>query len=171
LPLADRIVFDTAGRLIEAAQLRFIEADWLRDGGFLLAALYLYGYSVEMVLGASLARIRLGKASDEEIGKVDRDTILKQARGRSKMMRDDLSHPIDGLASLLIADRADRRAKAGLGRTPEEHQTEALLADHARSIGANWRPRLRYQSLSPTEDEVEAVRDAAGWLLSRIDQL
>lgn len=170
MPLADQVAFDTIDRLIAAARGRFAEAEWLRDGGYLMAAVYLYGYSAEMVLGASLVRIRFGKAPDDEISREEREAIRKPAKGRSRMI-DDLSHPIDGLASLLIAERNDRRAQGGHKPSRAEAELEQILSEHARSIGANWRPRLRYQALTPTDDEIEAVREAAAWLLAHLDEL
>ncbi len=145
---------DTISRLESDSKRRCAEADWLVEGKHYLAALYFYGYVAEITLGAAYFRLK-GWKTNESISEADLKGALNRARPPSLMS--DKSHPVDGLALLLIEEKAALYAPA------YEKRIERLIRDRSSAIGENWGPKLRYRAIDVTEDQVSLVRTSAHW--------
>jgi hypothetical protein len=132
-----------------------------------LAAVYLYGYVIEMCLTAAYFRSIGFHANDE----VDAEVLhlkMKQARqrpaaGGQPLMGSD-PHPLVGWA-LLLQDQRRRAAAKALGRVQSEELRRGV--DHARQAYRHWRPALRYKTVQARPAQFQEVRDAASWFLSR----
>lgn len=115
--LAAHLAPDTILRLEQAAERRYGEGECLRQQNLLLAAVYLYGYSVEMCLTAAYFR-NAGFRSTDIIGRAVREEHMKEAQkarhpdGRPLMTTDP--HPLVGWARLLES----RRGSHGAGTKP-----------------------------------------------------
>lgn len=152
-----RIGSHTITRLERAAPLRLAEASCLRERGHNLAAIYLSGYAAEMVVGSAYFRL-LGYRAYELIEDDRLRRVLDNARGRSAAI--DLSHPLDGLGRLLVADR--------LQRTPPGYARSfgAAIIKRVDAICQHWAPKLRYRDFDADAGQAGEVIEAAEWLLS-----
>ncbi len=153
---------DTVSRLERAAEKRFAEADWLAEGKHHLAAIYLYGYVAEIVLGSTYFKMKGYNATDP-IPREVLDKTLKLARLRSSMS--DKAHPVDGWALLLIEEKAQLYGPA------YERRMERLLRERSSLISENWSPKLRYRAIEVGADQVKPVRDSAHWLLKEFERI
>jgi len=156
MTLIKRLGPDTISRLERAAPRRFSEAEWLHEGKYSLAAIYFYGYTIEIVLGAAYFRV-LGSGRTEPISINRLGRVLHAARLLSRF--EDKSHPVDGLSRLLVQD------KQALSPPAYSKKMERAILDHADSLLATWGPKLRYRAIDVMPDEVTSVRKAAEWFV------
>jgi HEPN domain-containing protein len=156
MSLIKKIGPDTISRLERAASRRLTEAEWLAEGKHYLAAIYLAGYAAEMVIGAAYFRV-LGYGSTEPINDKQLGRVLQVARLLSHA--EDKSHPLDGLARLLVQD------KGALSPPAYDKKMERTIVDRASLICEHWGPKLRYRAIDATPDQVSAVLRAARWFL------
>ena len=77
----------------------------------------------------------------------------------------DKAHPVDGLALLLIEERANLYGPA------YEKRMERLLRESALLLGENWGPKLRYRAIELKEDQVAPIRKSAHWFLENSQRL
>lgn len=106
-PLADQLVPDCVQRLEGAARARYAEALNLLSDSRFLAAVYLFGYSVEMCLCAAFFRSS-GFRPFDPIDREMRQRRMAQAR-QLKLMNSD-PHPLVGWARFLewMKDTTDK---------------------------------------------------------------
>jgi HEPN domain-containing protein len=148
---------DTISRLVIAASSRYEEARYLSEGGYHLSAVYLAGYAAEMTIGAAYFRLVRKYGPNRELDQQDLQEILRSARILSKL--EDKSHPIDGLANLLIRD------KSLLNPPGIEETIGQKLLERVGIIALNWGPRLRYRAIQATTQEADRVLKAARWII------
>jgi len=168
-PLADHLAPDSIKRLQRAAEQRIEDAHRLMEEKRFLAALYFFGYSVEMVLSAAYYR----SAGFSPNMPIDRDTrqrrmayarLLRTPDGQPLMESDP--HPLVGWARFLEWQRS-----ASEELTSREVQ---LLKESIRSAERaykHWRPELRYKTTQVTPGQVEEVQKAASWFMQHQDEL
>jgi hypothetical protein len=160
--LIDRVGSDTIGKLERAAPRRLAEAVVLAAQGHYLAAIYLCGYVAEMVLGAAFYRLD-DYGSNEPIDDNHRRRVLGAARGLKLSF--DPSHPLDGLAILLV------NKKRQVGPSGYKAEIERGIVNRVNAICRHWAPKLRYRDLDASRSQAQEVIDAAGWLLSEYPSL
>jgi hypothetical protein len=153
---------DTRSRLGRAAFRRFLEADCLIEAKHHLTAIYLFGYVAEMVIGAAYCK-NLRYGVNDPIDPSRLNTMLKAARQLSKAV--DKSHPIDGLARLLVND------KGALAPPAYDKKLGLRIIDRADLIGRHWSPKLRYRAIDASWEVVSEVREAAEWFLKNSERL
>jgi hypothetical protein len=162
MSILERVGPDTISRLQSAAKRRCAEADWLVGGKHYLAALYFYGYVAEIILGSAYFRM-IGYNGNDPILPVPLKKALDLARSRSTMK--DKAHPVDGLALLLIEEKANLYGPA------YEKRTERSLRESALILRENWGPKLRYRAIELKEDHIELIRKSAHWFLENSQKL
>jgi hypothetical protein len=166
MSLIKKIGPDTISSLERAALRRFTEGDWLAEGGHYLAAIYLYGYVSEMVMGIAYFRHQ-GYGPVAPIHPNTRDRVLKTAKqyvdAEDKMHR---SHPIGGWAQLLVEIR-----RQVWPRAHDEKRMERMIVDRAALICEHWTPQLRYHAIYATLDQATTVREAVEWFLKNAAKL
>ena len=161
VPFAERLSPDTTTRLERAAHQRFASAELLRTQARRLAALYFYGYGVEMWLSAAYFR----SAGFGPHVPIDRDTLrrrMAQARlhrldSGAPLMTGD-PHPLVGWARFLEWQKS---ASGALPAADVQRLREAV--NKAAQIYNYWRPELRYKVVEITELQLQVVRAAAIW--------
>lgn len=154
--LMNRIAPDCIVRWQRAAQMRFGEAETLLQNERRLAALYWYGFSVELCLAAAYFRNAGFRPNDP----IDRDTRFRRmsnARQRGLMGSDP--HPLPGWAELLrwqvLTQDVDSRKR----------QLLDAAVKFAHSVYRHWRPELRYKVTDVPRDCLDEVRQAAKWFI------
>ena len=159
--LADRLGFDTIAGFERSAPKRLEEGDFLAER-YRLTAIYLYGYAAEMILKAAYFKnLRLSPVAE-----IDRDTRNRaMAVARLLKLTSGDPHDIPGWARLLV------RYKEDLGRVAYEPKFSRKIVANAQTIYENWRPEMRYRSMSPTANNVFEVRTAAEWLIKSYPKL
>jgi hypothetical protein len=158
--LIDRLAPDSIVRLQRAARMRFEEAGTLQ-GKHALAAVYWYGYTVEMCLAAAYFR-GAGIAPNSEIDPATRDRHMKGARKKGLMGPDP--HPLPGWANLLRGQ--------SLGNVDQKRNRlldEAVR--RAQAVYRHWRPELRYKVVDVKLEWLDEVRQAAKWFVDNQSQL
>jgi hypothetical protein len=169
IALADHLAPDSIKRLQRAAEQRFEDARQLLDEKRLLASLYFFGYSVEMVLSAAYYR----SAGFSPNMPIDRDTrqrrmayarSLRTPNGQPLMESDP--HPLVGWARFLQW----QRSASGELTAREVHLLKEAI-HHAERAYKHWRPELRYKTMQVTVDQVEDVHEAASWFIQHRDDL
>lgn len=167
--LASRLAPDTINTLKRAAEERIEDASRLLGQKRFLAALYLFGYSVEMVL-ASAYFSNAGYSPNRPIDRDTRHRHMVKARqmrletGEPLMEYDP--HPLVGWARLL---RWLRAASPGLASRQFLLLEEAI--DRAGLVYKHWRPELRYKTARVTGDQIEEVRRSAMWFIKHQERL
>lgn len=166
--MADHLAPDCIVRLERAAKNRFEEAKWLQANGKRLAAIYLFGFSVEMHLAAAYFR----SAGFAPQAAIDRDTRRRrttQARalldptGQPLMSSDP--HPIVGWARLLEWQR--------IRFQPDRKQVQCLreAIHRAELLYKHWRPELRYKVTNVAPAQIDEVHRAALWFVENYQRL
>jgi hypothetical protein len=162
-PLADRLAPDTVNSLKRAAEQRVEDANRLLAHGRPLAALYFFGYSVEMVLCAAYYR----NAGFSPNVPIDRDARQRRmARARQLMLMESDPHPLVGWARFLEW----QRSTVG-DLTSEDTRLLKEAIDKAGLVYKHWRPELRYKTAQVTEDQIEEVRRSATWFIKHREPL
>ncbi|HZW35187.1 MAG TPA: hypothetical protein VFF52_30980 [Isosphaeraceae bacterium] len=167
--LADHLSPDSVNRLQRAAEQRVEDANWLMAQNRFLAALYFFGYSVEMVLSAAYFR----SAGFSPNMPIDRDTRQRRmAKARQLMMTtgqplmEGDPHPLVGWARFLEWQRSALREL-----TAREVQLVKEAIRNAGLVYKHWRPELRYKTTQVMPDQIQEVRRAAIWFIEHRDDL
>ena len=168
-PLIGHLAPDCIWRLERAAEQRFREADHLRAKGCSLAALYLYGYSVEMCLSAAYYS-SVGFSPSASIDREARRRRMAQARqlktaSGEPLMNND-PHPLVGWARFLEWQRS---ASTNLSSSAKQRLQHAVR--RAGLVYKHWRPELRYKTAAVTPTQVDEVRRAASWFVENRGRL
>ena len=154
---------DTVRQLEQAAEKRYEDGECLRQQKRLLAAIYLYGYSVEMCLAAAYFR-SAGFRSDQAVDDDVRRRRMAQARqqlhldGKPLMSSD--AYPLVGWARLLEWQR-----KSCQSLTPDEQNRLHEAVQNAEQVYIHWRPELRYKLTSVSTNQLNEVRRCVNWFL------
>jgi hypothetical protein len=167
--LANHLAPDTINNLERAAGQRIEDANRLMEQKRFLAALYFFGYSVEMVLSAAYYR-SAGFSPNMPIDRDARQRRMAKARqltmttGQPLMESDP--HPLVGWARFLEWQRSASREL-----TAPEVQLLKEAIRHAGLVYRHWRPELRYKTSQVTGDQIEEVRRSASWFIKHREDL
>jgi hypothetical protein len=153
--LIDCLAPDCVERLQRAARLRFNEAASLQ-GKHRLAAVYWYGYCVEMCLVAAYFR-KAGFRPNEPIDRDTRGRRMKFARIKGLMESDP--HPLVGWAKYLRWQAMQK----GMDGRRDRLLTEAIV--WAEKAYRHWRPELRYKVADVQQPCLNEIRQAAEWFI------
>jgi hypothetical protein len=159
--LIDRLAPDCVERLQRAAKMRFNEAAMLQ-GNHRLAAVYWYGYCVEMCLVAAYFR-RAGFQPHDPIDRDTRGLRMKFARGKGLMESDP--HPLVGWAKYLRWQAMQK----GFDDRRDRLLIEAIA--WAEKAYRHWRPELRYKVADVAEACLDEIRQAAEWFMNNQSRL
>jgi predicted alpha/beta hydrolase len=146
-----------------AARERFHDANTLAAAGRRTAAIYLWGYTAEMMLKAAYFS-SIGFSSVQAITPVDLRAAVAAAPGLGFIWVGNF-HNLDSWTNLLINTRAALRI-AYLDR-----RFGSQLVGHVSRLQRLWRETLRYHRNNAYEYETAQVRAAAAWLLVHSLQL
>lgn len=166
--LIDHFAPDCIWRLERAAELRFHDAEAL-NVEHRLAAIYLYGYCIEMCLAAAFFRAA-GFHPGMPIDRDARQRRMSLARvtvdsdGEPIMGSDP--HPLTGWARLL---RWHRSASPDIAPDDIEQLNRAVKLSERAYL--HWRPEMRYKTIAPSPSQFQDVRFAAQWLLQQRESL
>lgn len=152
--LAAQIGDDSVLKLEKASSERFVDAECLANRGGKLAAIYLYGYVIEMRIKAAYFRME-GHAGNQPITRQDRS--IAEAHARSLGITFQGPHDFAHWAIYLVSFDGTR---------PRPIYAQAFgqeMVNRARAAYQDWGPSLRYRSLVPSASEVENLRSGAIW--------
>lgn len=155
--LAAHLAPNTVLRLERAAKERYEDGERLKERNRLLAALYLYGYSVEMCLTAAFFR-GVGCGANDVISDDDRRERMKQARNLGLMSGDP--HPLVGWAKLLER----QRLSSGSATEAERNRLQEAVR-RAERVYKHWRPELRYKVTHVNESQFDEVLQCVRWFI------
>ena len=157
-PLASRLGLaddDFVSTFEAAARRNFLDANVLRRSNRRAAAIYLYGYSVEMRVKAAYFRFHF-----QAMGLPPGTQITGPLRDRERNAWQAIGapwkpghHDIEGWANLLVMKR-DNLGQAYAVPFANEVTTRAAR------IYDNWREYMRYRSIRVLDSEVRTVLDS-----------
>ena len=149
-----------------AAVRRFLDAGRLRSFDRRLAAIYLYGYSVEMWIKAAYFRTVFLVSGLPPSSKIDvkRRNAAVDEWNELGLQRKPSHHDIVGWAELLVA----KRISLGVAH-PTLLSNE--IANRATIVYLNWREYMRYRSIAVDLSELSSVRAEATWFRRHYPQL
>ena len=158
---------NTVRQLEQAAEKRSEEAECLKKQNRFLAALYLYGYSVEMCLAAAYFRSAGFQDIDDDL----RRRRMAQARQQrhpddGELLMSSDPHPLVGWARFL---EWQRRSSGGL--KPREANRLREAVQKAKQVYKHWRPELRYKLTNVSMDQLDEVRQCVHWFIKQRGQL
>jgi len=164
IPLLDRCQPDSTREFRAAATQRATDAQRLLGAERRTAAIYLWGYVVEMTLKAAYFNV-IGFPDNRPITRHDLLLAARSAPALGVAWPGNL-HDIRAWAELIVATRA---ARPGLAyATPGFGNTVVIVA---RRVNLLWRETLRYHKNVAYRYEVNLVRTATNWLLTNAHQL
>jgi len=167
--LADHLAPDCISRLQRSAEQRTEDAKLLLEQKRPLAAIYFFGYSVEMCLCAAYYRSD-GFSPNQTIDRDARQRRMARARqlrtsaGQPLMNSDP--HPLVGWARFLEWHRS-----VSLKLTSQQSQLLKEAIIQAELVYKHWRPELRYKTAAVTQNQLEEVRNAASWFIQHRNHL
>ena len=168
--LVDHLSPDSIHRLERVARRRYDDAvKLLSHPRHHLAAIYLFGYCVEMCLSAAYYRCA-GFHANTPIDRDTRQRRMAQARqlrtpaGQPLMNSDP--HPLVGWARFL-----NWRRSASVGLTAQETQRLHEAIKKAELVYKHWRPELRYKIADVMLEQLGEVRKATFWFIEQLGQL
>jgi hypothetical protein len=167
--LADHLVADSINRLQRAASERHIDAKRLLEQHRVLAALYFFGYRVEMCLTAAYYR-RAGFSPNVPIDRDTRQRRMAHARRLQTLSGEPLMssdpHPLVGWARFLEWQRS-----ASPELTMREFHLLKEAVRKATLVYKHWRPELRYKTIAVTPMQLDEVYGAASWFIQHHEYL
>jgi hypothetical protein len=158
-----------------AASRNFKDAERLQSGSRKLGAIYLYGYSVEMLVKSAYFRMAFAAAQPV----LPATTRIDNARRRSATNENDPQgnrlatvaspHDISGWAALLT------RKRALLAAANQAVAYSPILATEVRNradrVYDHWKEYMRYRAVRVKAAELAIVRDDARWFLKNYQHL
>lgn len=149
-----------------AAKERFNDGDALAASARGAGAIYVWGYSAEMILKAAyFSAIGFSQTASIDYGQHVLPGIQK---GRAQYLIPwpvkGQGHNVDAWAQLLVAERSN-------SGQPYEQAFGLEIRRQGRRIGELWNEGLRYHKNRAYPYEVAQVRDASGWLLANARDL
>jgi hypothetical protein len=141
-----------------AARRNFIDATALRRSNRRAAAIYLYGYSVEMRVKAAYFRFHfhaVGLPTDTRI------TAQLRSSERDAWLAIGApwkpgQHDIEGWANLLV------RKRVSLGMAYAVPFANEVIT-RAAGVYSSWREYMRYRSIRVFDSEIRTVQSNADW--------
>ena len=159
LGLAAHLAPNTVRQLEVAAERRYEEGECLKRQNRLLAALYLYGYSVEMCLAAAYFRSAGFSLSQT----IDDDTRRRRmAQARQLRLMSNEPHPLDGCARVLEWHRHSSGSIA-----PQEQDRLREAVRKAERVYRHWRPELWYKLTCVPTNQLDEVRRCVRWFIEQ----
>jgi hypothetical protein len=165
--LIDRCQLDSIREFRLSARQRYQDGLALAGTGNRTAAIYLWGYAVEMTLKAAYFTL-FGLAEEDAIN----PKHLKDAAKRGRDIPLNIAWPSAGeghnvraWAELLVGVRALDPA------TAYEPAFAKQVQGCGQGVGELWKSTLRYHKNRAYEHEVRQVREATEWLLVNSDAL
>ncbi|MBN2579168.1 MAG: hypothetical protein JXB10_09275 [Pirellulales bacterium] len=155
---------DSIKEFRNAASFRFAEGLHLSTAGHRSAAIYLWGYSVEMILKAGWFSYQ-GFQNDQAIQRSDLLKAQTIAQNLGIPWRKGDLHNIVNWAELLKQDRMTS------GRGYTDPAFGLSLIQHSQTVFSLWREWIRYKANRAYPYEVKAVASSANWFLSNSTQL
>jgi hypothetical protein len=160
--LLTRCLPDSVREFRASARLRYDDGLTAAAGGRGLAAVYLWGYSAEMLLKAAYFTVLgVGEGTSLQMA-VHVNPAIQLGRGLGiAWPQGGQGHNVRAWAELLILERATNPGPA-----------MAYDADFGKQVQANgqrisqlWNETLRYRKNRPYTYEVTQVREAVEWLI------
>jgi hypothetical protein len=156
--LTQRLQPDSIAQFRVSARIRHEDASQLARSNRGLAAIYLWGYTVEMTVKAAWFAL-LGYPEHRSIVRSDLEAAKVKAKSYGIGWSGNF-HDLEAWAQLLIQHRA------ASNRPYSVHHFDKILLDHSRRVYHRWRESLRYKRNVPYRFEVEAVAESAEWFLT-----
>ena len=151
-----------------AASRNFKDAERLQSGNRQLGAIYLYGYSVEMLVKSAYFRMAFAAAlpprspATTKIDRVERRTAVEETDAQGNRLVPNVGpHDIKGWASLLVQKRA--LLAAGNQAVDYVPALATEVQNRADRVYSHWKEYMRYRSVNVRPGELAAVRDDARW--------
>jgi hypothetical protein len=162
MPLIARIsATHTIREFRQAATLRYNEGRRLTIAGDRLAAIYLWGYTAEMLLKAAYFRLML-YGPTTPITMVDLQAARTYALGLGLAFGN--LHDLPGWRALLIEEHRIRGS-------PYKSSFARSITTRVGRIHQHWREHLRYRKNRPYLGEVNQTLQNVTWLLSEYRSL
>ncbi len=165
--LLERCRVDCISEFRTAARQRFDDALALSAAGRRTGAIYLWGYTAEMILKAAYFSF-LGLTETDPIS-WNKDLKAAIDRGRSMFRiawpREGAGHNVRAWAELLVAERASTAPAAYAGSWGRDVQKQG------QRIYEVWRETLRYHKNFACLYEMRQARQAAEWFWVNSDAL
>ncbi len=142
-----------------AARQRFDDGISLASAGQRTGAIYLWGYTAEMMLKAGYFAV-IGLADTTIVARSDLRAAIN--RGRSMgiaWLHQGAGHNVRAWAELLVAVRALAPA------TALPYWLAVEVQRRGQRVGQLWNETLRYRENYAYLHELRQVREATGWLL------
>lgn len=164
--LVQRLKADSIEEFTEAARARLEDGRALVAQGRGLAAIYLWGYSAEMILKAAFFRWA-GFSVNQPIliGDIRNAVDLGRATYHIVWPKAGDLHNIGCWGVLL------REHRHALGKPLAGKQFLRRMQFHSACVYQYWRETLRYHKNRAYAYEIESVFASAQWLVSQVDHL
>jgi hypothetical protein len=149
-----------------AAIRRLLDAEALRRLDRRMAAIYLYGYSVEMWIKAAYFRTVFLVSGLPPTSPIDfhrRKAAVDEWQALG-LPQKPVPHDIAGWAQLLVAKRISLDVAYPVSLSNE-------IADRATTVYLNWREYMRYRSITVNLSALSSVQAEANWFRSKYPQL
>ena len=158
--LVRRLTEDTAFQFRSSAAIRNEDAWELYYRGRFTAAIYLWGYAVEMTLKSAWFSNVLGYDENDPIKKRDLDQARNIAEKDYGISWANL-HDIEGWAGLIIAHRMK------IGNIYADPRFSMQVGIQSQRVYLRWREILRYKKNRAYHFEANIVADSANWFLAK----
>jgi hypothetical protein len=165
LTLVKRSGSDSLGKLEKAARARMRDAEALHQRGHCLAAVYLYGYVIEISLKTAYYRL-IGLTPSTSINRLlhrrPAEDLIKKMGGLPAHPQGPTiaGHNVIGWARLIDQERSSTKSIC----TPFDLGFANELHRRMQDVFSCWAEFLRYRANRPYNEEVANVRNTARWI-------
>ena len=165
-PIHERCRPDGVREFRAAAVARYDDGVLLAGGPpeHWLMAVYLWGYSTEMVLKAAVFG-QLGNTAVEPINAGDLKAIQQLAKSAAEFTWAGNLHSLHQWAAMLV------RCRWRLGAAYPDPVLGRTVIARSQRVYDWWRETLRYHVLAVTPAELAAAREQARWFVDRVESL
>ena len=172
--LTDRLKPDSIDEFIAAACERYCDGIELAGQSRRTAAIYLFGYSAEMLLKASYFRA-VGVSRSASLGMQShlRPAVTHAQRLGVNWPRHHNLHYVQGWAELLVVFQQNRVSPVPIPPTsPYADPTFGQqITSHATTVQNLWNESLRYHKNRAYEYELRRMQSSVDWLMKSLPQL
>lgn len=161
--LLDRCTQDCIQQFRRAAFERLLDGDRLEAAGRGTAAIYVWGYTAEMLLKAAYFRA-VGYSVTQHITLADLRAARNSAAGLGFSWGAGNLHHLESWANLLVHYRG-RVMPYSSRRFPSQ------LVMHGLRVGGLWRETLRYHWNKAYDFETQRARHAVEWFVAHWDEM